>query len=82
MRLSSPATGDAPRMPARAGAALGVTTAMAIGGRTGPRPGPGHRKTPVWPSEYRPGWGYTHSPCGPAPTRMVRTTLPFRVSNT
>jgi DMSO/TMAO reductase YedYZ heme-binding membrane subunit len=22
----------------------------------------GQRKTPVWPSEKRPGWGYTHSP--------------------
>src|SRR4051812_21121489 len=32
-----------------------------------------YRKTPVWPSEYRPGWGQIVKPCGSVPTGMVFT---------
>src|SRR5262249_11070423 len=39
-----------------------------------------HRNTPVWPSENRPGWGYTHSPCGPCPTGMRARSCPVDVS--
>src|SRR5262249_28082195 len=38
-----------------------------------------HRYTPLWPSEYRPGWGNRARPCGLAPTWMMCRTLPVRV---
>jgi len=34
-----------------------------------------YRKTPVCPSEYLPGCGYTHSPCGPPPPRNARQQM-------
>jgi len=37
------------------------------------------RKMPVWPSEYRPGCGKTHSPCGPAPTGIRAIRRPSAV---
>jgi hypothetical protein len=40
---------------------------------------PGQRKTPVWPREYRPGCGNTHSPCGPLPTRILARSRPVTV---
>lgn len=39
------------------------------------------RYTPVWPSEYRPGWGKTHTPWGPKPTGTRRINLPVRVES-
>ena len=38
-----------------------------------------HRRTPVWPSENRPGWGQTQRPCGPAPTATRANSRPVRV---
>ena len=38
-------------------------------------------KTPLCPSEYRPGCGKTASPCGPFPTLMRASSRPSRVSN-
>jgi len=37
------------------------------------------RRMPVWPIEYRPGCGHTAIPCGPAPTRILCSSLPVRV---
>src|SRR5204863_8125593 len=37
------------------------------------------RRSPVCPSEYRPGWGHTQSPCGPAPTGILAISLPSAV---
>jgi hypothetical protein len=37
------------------------------------------RITPVCPSEYRPGWGQTQTPCGPRPTGISLISLPVRV---
>src|SRR5438093_1196793 len=31
---------------------------------------------PVWPSEYRPGCGQTHRPCGPLPTGIRASRRP------
>ena len=41
--------------------------------------GAGQRKLPVCPSEYRPGCGNTHTPCGPAPTGTLASSRPSRV---
>src|SRR4051794_33832168 len=35
---------------------------------------------PVCPSEYRPGWGHTHSPCGSDPTVILEIRWPSVVS--
>jgi hypothetical protein len=37
------------------------------------------RKLPVWPREYRPGCGKTHSPWGPAPTGIFAIRRPLAV---
>ena len=42
--------------------------------------GDGYRRIPVCPSEYRPGWGHTQSPCGPAPTGILARRRPVVVS--
>lgn len=41
-----------------------------------------YRMLPVWPSEYRPGCGHTHRPCGSRPTRMRCVSSPSEVSKT
>ncbi len=40
------------------------------------------RMLPVWPTEYRPGWGQTSSPCGPGRTAMRWVTFPLEVLKT
>src|SRR5947208_12246276 len=45
---------------------------------TGPRAA-AQRRMPVWPREYRPGWGHRHSPCGPLPTFTLPTSWPDEV---
>ena len=46
-------------------------------------PGAGRQRvTPVWPREYRPGCGQTHSPCGPSPTGMRASSWPSAVEST
>ena len=38
-----------------------------------------HRVIPVWPSEYRPGCGHTHRPCGWDPTGISARSCPVKV---
>ena len=45
-------------------------------------PAEDQRVIPVCPSEYRPGWGHTVSPCGLSPTGILASSLPSSVEST
>jgi hypothetical protein len=68
--------------PARTNAGAAVKTARLLDGGSPPgalNASAAQRMIPVCPREYRPGCGYTQSPCGPVPTGIRWTSFPVMV---
>ena len=81
---SAPEASPRPREAPRAAASAHVVSAEPPAGPNRRTVGSGltgaQRMMPVWPREWRPGWGQTHRPWGPEPTGIVARRWPVRVS--